>query len=436
MAGSSSTASHDGTARLWDAAEGREVAILRGHQSAVWTCAFSSDGTRIVTASHDGAARLWDAGVRDALAALSPDAQADSPTFSPDGLRVLAALRDGTARVWDVESGREIAAVQGRAPVAFSADGTRIVVRSEDVAARIWDVEGGREIAALKLPSSSIEFSPDRTRIVMADGAAARVWDIATMRELIAFSIPEKLIAHAAFSPDGARVVAAANKDHRIVSAAQGGVAFIWEIAGRREVATLRTDSKIEMAEFNPDGTRVVTAHNDCTVRIWSALEGTEIAVLRGHGHIVQSARYSRDGARIVTACIGDNTVRIWDAKHGREIMALTGYEVGIAAFSPDGTRVVSLGARLWDVSRTEALCGDVAEILAASLGNGRGVRTKAERADLLMQAAPDDLYEALMARLTPAQRENVARRLEMLSRPRHANCYRAPSQRPGYIAP
>ena len=55
------TASDDGTARLWDAASGAEIAVLRGHESVVWSAAFSPDGKRIVTASDDGTARLWDA---------------------------------------------------------------------------------------------------------------------------------------------------------------------------------------------------------------------------------------------------------------------------------------------------------------------------------------------------------------------------------------
>jgi len=73
------------------------------------------------------------------------------------------------------------------------------------------------------------------------------------------------------------------------------------------------------------------------------------------------------------------------------------------------------------------ALCGDVAEILAASMTKGRGRRTAKERTDALMQSAPDDLYEALMSRLTPEQQQNAMQRAEVLSRPLHPNCYRAP---------
>ena len=51
------TASEDNTARLWDAAAGKEIAVLRGHENSVWSAAFSPDGTRVVTASEDNTAR-------------------------------------------------------------------------------------------------------------------------------------------------------------------------------------------------------------------------------------------------------------------------------------------------------------------------------------------------------------------------------------------
>ena len=54
------TASSDKTARVWDAASGKPIAVLRGHADLVWSAAFSPDGRRIVTASKDQTAGIWD----------------------------------------------------------------------------------------------------------------------------------------------------------------------------------------------------------------------------------------------------------------------------------------------------------------------------------------------------------------------------------------
>ena len=55
------TASWDKAARIWDAADGRAIATLAGHEGEVYSAAFSPDGRRIVTASWDKTARIWDA---------------------------------------------------------------------------------------------------------------------------------------------------------------------------------------------------------------------------------------------------------------------------------------------------------------------------------------------------------------------------------------
>ena len=88
------------------------------------------------------------------------------------------------------------------------------------------------------------------------------------------------------------------------------------------------------------DGTRVVTAPDDKTARLWDAATGKEIAVLRGHDDTVRSAAFSPDGTRVVTAS-DDKTARLWDAATGKEIVALRGHDntVWSAAFSPEPRR-------------------------------------------------------------------------------------------------
>ena len=70
----------------------------------------------------------------------------------------------------------------------------------------------------------------------------------------------------------------------------------------------------MDSAAFSPDGSRIVTASEDKTARIWDAATAKEIAVLRGHESSVTSAAFSPDGSRIVTAS-EDKTARIWDAR-------------------------------------------------------------------------------------------------------------------------
>jgi WD40 repeat protein len=148
------TASSDHTARLWDAATGAELAVLRGHEdgvlgshgAAVGCCnGFDPPGTRVLTASDDRTARLWDAATGAELAVLrGREGGVESALFDPSGARVLTASQDHTARLWDAMTGAELAVLRGHEDrvlgAVFDPSGARVLTASWDRTARIWRV--------------------------------------------------------------------------------------------------------------------------------------------------------------------------------------------------------------------------------------------------------------------------------------------------------
>ena len=105
----------------------------------------------------------------------------------------------------------------------------------------------------------------------------------------------------------------------------------------------LHHEGKVSYAAFSPDGTRIVTASDDGTARVWRADGQGEPVVLKGHRGLVWSAAFSPDGARIVTGS-SDEMVRVWRADGQGEPVVLKGHKerVDSALFSPDGTRIVT----------------------------------------------------------------------------------------------
>jgi WD40 repeat protein len=113
---------------------------------------------------------------------------------------------------------------------------------------------------------------------------------------------------------------------------------------------------------ISPDGTLIVTGHNDATVRLWDVSTGGLRAVLRDHTQPVRAVAYSPDGLLIASAggseTMGeDSAIRLWDANTQSLLATLTGHTGAVTAlaFSPDSSLIASAGldntVRLWNVA-------------------------------------------------------------------------------------
>ena len=97
-------------------------------------------------------------------------------------------------------------------------------------------------------------------------------------------------------------------------------------------------------------------------VLFWEAKRHLPVIPALAHQAVVVSAAFSPDGTRVVTAS-WDKTARVWDAATGKLITAFEHHDsVVSAAFSPDGTRVVTASedktARVWDPATGKPLTG------------------------------------------------------------------------------
>jgi WD40 repeat protein len=115
----------------------------------------------------------------------------------------------------------------------------------------------------------------------------------------------------------------------------------------------------VQSATFSPDGCRILTASTDHTARICNivqpavaAFEDSGKEIILHHARPVRSACFSSNGCHVVTAS-ADETARVWDAKSGTEKLVLPhANRVTRALFSPDGSRILTAAEdstpRLW----------------------------------------------------------------------------------------
>ena len=293
-----------------------------------------------------------------------------SAQFSADGHRVLTASEDGTARVWDVGTGEELGQPIKHpnwiVAAQFSPDGQRVATASWDSTARLWDALTGQPIGdPMKHGGfvNSVQFSPDGRRVATTswDGTA-RLWDALTGRPLGQPMKHVGLVNSAQFSPDGQRVVTASANLFTEDADTSDGSARVWDAATGKLVADLmKHGGFVNSAQFSPDGQRIVTAFGDGAAQLWDAATGTPVGEPMKHGKGVLSAQFSPDGQRVLTAS-EDGTARLWDGVTGEEIGEPVKHEreVNSAQFSPNGQLVVTASqdgtARLWDALVTETI--------------------------------------------------------------------------------
>jgi WD40 repeat protein len=242
----------DGTARIWDAASGEELArvdLARSQRDAGGPCplyrtsltqafdvAFSPDGTMLATGGWGGPSStlIWDpSGERRRVLAQDPEEGqwGRSVDFSPDG-RLVAGEGLDDVFVWSVGDSEIVARMpeQRVTALAFSTDSRLLATGSIDGGLKVWETRTGRQLDSLTGNLGQVldlAFSPNGARLATSSSdGTVRLWDVGTGRQMLTlasgvagevgaeskFCFRTLQVAYLgvggklAFSPDGARL--------------------------------------------------------------------------------------------------------------------------------------------------------------------------------------------------------------------------------------
>lgn len=239
--------------------------------------------------------------------------------------------------------------------MAFSNDGTRIALPKTTVAPgvgqqirndlQVLDARTG-EIAVFNPPQkgssltstpSAVGISPagDRAALVLTPvsmglqgvripGSEIYIWDIATAKLLTSFSLDKTLVGSFQFSPNGkiAALSTASLNSATIVGGVDIYDTTTGRLLGKLDGAELQQSQNPIL--FSPDGNRLagVTGKADRTVTIWDARTGAKLVSLPEASNTIKSIAFSPDGTRLVSVS-SDGDVQLWDSASGRALITL-----------------------------------------------------------------------------------------------------------------
>ncbi|HUR72836.1 MAG TPA: hypothetical protein VMZ00_01075 [Sporichthya sp.] len=233
------------TARLSPHPEGRLHALAIAHRKDL-----------AASIGADGAVAIWrpgDGAVEAVFTPVSMDLEFCALTFSPHGRVLAVRTAADTLELWTTAPPRLFDSLPETGPPVFSADGRWLAVAG--AAITLYDLRDATGAGTVLPGQNPLAFTPDGARLVAAapDGSTA-IWQ----------TDPPQPFAHlrgsnARLSPDG-RVLALVGTTSELVVA---------EPTGRTLARLTGVRGEVEALTVGTGGAVVVAACSDAAIRVW-----------------------------------------------------------------------------------------------------------------------------------------------------------------------
>jgi WD40 repeat protein len=298
---------------LWNVADGKPLAVLRGTSELVERVAYSPDGRRIAAGGADGSIRIWDVGANPGTVEM--DARAGQYAvrdpcfqFSRDGSLLASGLAGQACTLWDATTGRALVryvlntqkdVVSGLAITPDRRELRAITLNGQVLS---WDLRRGgspRSLTERGDQNVSPQLSNDgqlaactrsneSIQLFYPDGETAKP------REPVKLSQPRWQV-FLAFSPDG-RWLAAGCSDGRVL---------IYDTsAPGLPPRAISVSPDMNVVQISPDG-RLLGSYqiDEHRIRFWQLADLKPFSTLTPEENYLLKWTFSADGHQVLRQC-------------------------------------------------------------------------------------------------------------------------------------
>ncbi len=343
------------------------VSRLR-HGDRVNALAYSPDGTKLASASRDGTVKVWELGNGRELVTYRGHVRAETDekenlnamkvpgvAFSPDG-KAVASSGGKDIHVWDAATGKLLHTLSGHtAPargLAYGPDPDTLVSGGDDRRVIIWDV-------AKEKPAHVFPEQAQRVEAVTVGGGGKLIATVNAAGELFVYPLKGENWNTLLSAPvtDGGQSgfgVAFVADTGSVITC--GGDSRAKMTAGPDPAgsnpgsgATVRTyvghTDKLNSLGVTPDGKLLVTGSQDRTVRVWDVAGGKPLYSFQGHADAVTAIAIRPDGKQAASGS-EDGSIKLWPLSAADEHRAFTEATDSLwaVAVGPDGRRIAAAG--------------------------------------------------------------------------------------------